>query len=273
LINVNTATNMKGIRMLMRTWTAAVLAAVLILSLMGCAPANGKEKETLEHGATAPAPTAAPLPTLVGITADQVRQINVYGDSQPPETPEEVYCTDEDVSAMLGWLQGFMAAPVTGPVETAAPGNWRVYEVVLFDGTAVTVSFWGRTLSTGGAPYTYTAPARPDLAKPVRLFVEGDSFPAGTETINFMVIDDTGGDQALLFVPTLGRATPSGWDNLDYEAEFCGVPDPLTERMTMHELPLKEWFPDAGPGVYRLSMLAYDDNDDPYMIADVFEIR
>jgi hypothetical protein len=257
----------------MKKWLAAILAVLMILSLTGCAPAGGKEQETLEHEATAAAaPSPAPLPTLVDITADQVRQINVYGDPMPPDTPEEVYCTDE-VPAMLGWLQGFMATPVTGPVETAVPGNWRVYEVVLFDGTAVTVSFWGRTLSTGGVPYKYTAPARPDLTKPVQLFVEGDSFPAGTETIKYFIIDDTGGEQVLLFIPALSRATPSGWENLDCEAEFCGVPDPLTERMLMHDLPLKEWFPDAGPGVYRLSMQAYDDNDDPYMIADVFEIR
>jgi len=262
----------------MKKWLAAFLAALMIASLAGCAPAAGGTEETSASQAASSSPSAvpqppAPLPTLTGITAEEVRQINVFGDAQPPDTPEEVYCTDEDVSAMLGWLQGFMAVPVTGPAETAAPGNWRIYEVVLFDGAAVTVSFRGSTLSTGGVPYKYTAPRKPDLAKPLRLFVEGESFPAGTETINFTIINDAGGEQVLLFVPALGRATPSGWEELDCEAGFCGVPDPVDADRLDHELPLREWFPDAGPGVYRLSLLAYDDNDDPYMIADVFEIE
>lgn len=264
----------------MKKWLAAVLAALMIANLAGCAPAAGGKEETsaaqaVSSPAAAPQPPA-PLPTLTGITAEEVRQINVYGDSQPPDTPEEVYCTDEDVPAMLGWLQGIMAAPATGPTKAPGeevPGGWKTYEVVLFDGAAVTVSFWGSTLSTGGVPYTYTAPKRPDLTKPLRLFVEGESFPADTEMINYVIFNEAGGEQVLLFVPTLGRATLSGWENLDCEAGFCGVPDPFDAERADHELPIREWFPDAGPGVYRLSLLAYDDNGDPYMIADVFELK
>lgn len=267
----------------MKNWIAVIIAVVMIWSLSGCAPAANGTEDTSAPQPTPAAPTATPQPTaapspaplaaLSGITAAEVRQISVYGGSQPPDTPEEVYCTDADVPAMLDWLQGIMAAPAPGPVEEFAPGNWRTYDVELFDGTIVTVFFAGDTLSTGGVAYTYTTPDKPDLAKPLRLFVEGESFPAGTETINYSIINEAGGEQVLLFVPTLGNVTPSGWIKLDCEAGFCSVADPVDARVLEHELPLKEWFPDAGPGVYRLSMLAYDDNGDPYMIADVFEIE
>ena len=47
----------------------------------------------------------------------------------------------------------------------------------------------------------------------------------------------------------------------------------MSEKVVEHELPIKEWYPDAGSGVFRLSLLAYDENNDPYMISDIFEIK
>ena len=77
----------------------------------------------------------------------------------------------------------------------------------------------------------------------------------------------------ILFVPILERATDTGWARLDCPEGFCGVPDPMADEVIWHELPLSEWFPNAVPGVYRLSLEAYDEDDNPFMIADVFEIK
>jgi hypothetical protein len=261
----------------------------MILSIAGCAPAaDGTEKiptpqetagaPSVSADAVTPEPTAAPSPAplaaLSGITAQAVRQISVYGDSQPTGTPEAVYCTDADVPAVLGWLQGIQAtdAALSSPA-TEAPGDWKTYDVELFDGTIVTVSFAGDTLSVDGAAYTYTAPAVPDITRQLQLVVGGDSFSADTEVINYSVVNSTGDEAVLLFVPTLGRASETGWEKLDCAEGFCGVPDPIEDPVVEHELPLKEWFPDAGAGIYRLSLLAYDENGDSYMIADIFEIK
>ena len=267
---------------------AAILAALMMLSFAGCAPAAGGTDKISTPQATASAPSAspavvtpepttalspAPLAALSGITAQSVRQINVYGDSQPTGMPEAVYCTDVDVPAVMGWLQGIMAAPTSDAAETAAPGDWKTYDVILFDGPAVTVSFTGDTLSVDGTAYTYTAPAMPDVTRQLQLVVDGDSFPAGTEMINYNVVNNTDDEAVLMVAPTLGLATPDGWTKLDCEEGFCCAPDPVDAQLIEHELPLKEWFPDAGAGVYRLSLLGYDENGDSYMIADIFEIK
>jgi hypothetical protein len=105
------------------------------------------------------------------------------------------------------------------------------------------------------------------------LDVAGDSFSADTGIINYSVNNEAGGEAVLLFIPTLERATAMGWEKLDCAEGFCGMPDPVEGRVIEHELSIAEWFPDAGTGVFRLSLTAYDENDDPYMIADVFELK
>ena len=102
--------------------------------------------------------------------------------------------------------------------------------------------------------------------------MDGSSFSADTGVINYSLHNNTGDEAVLLFEPLLERATENGWKPLTRTEEFCGVPDPITAAVIDYELPL-DWFPDAGPGVYRLSLEAYDKDDNPFMISAVFEIR
>lgn len=258
--------------------TAAILAAVMIWGMAGCAPGTTEPAAT-GTAAVMPAETAAtlqpslgPLAELAGIHAADVRQIDMYGDSQPPDTPVAVCSADEDIALLLAWLQSIRTTEALAAPTSTAPGDWSRYDVALFDGSTITVSFSGDTVSTDGTQFRYTGPEAPDLGKQLWLDVDGASFPAGTETIYYTLNNTTGTEAVILFVPVLERAADTGWEKLECTEGFCGVPDPATEPVIEHDLPLADWYPDAGPGVYRLSLEAYDEDDNPFMISDVFEI-
>jgi len=275
-----------------RKWIAALFAAMIILLIAGCAPhaddpeAPAETPSSLTSAQTAePSPTVTdapqpaakpslgPLAGLAGLEATDVRQIDLYDDAHPTDTPAQNYSSYDDISALLGWLQSVRTTKALVAPTTEAPGDWKTYDVALFDGRRVTVAFSGDTVSTGGQQFEYTASATPDIKRQLQLVVDGDSFPADTETVNYSVVNNTDEEAVLLVAPTLGKATESGWNKLDCTAGFCSVADPMSEKVVEHELPIKEWYPDAGSGVFRLSLLAYDENNDPYMISDIFEIK
>ncbi len=262
-----------------RKWTAALLAAMMILSLAGCAPKADvpKESAATDVAEKTPAATVAatpapnPLDQLNGIDAADVRQIDMYTDSASPDKPVAVYSSPEDITAVMEWFSQLQVDQALAVPETGAPGDWRYYELALFDGRAFKIHFGGDTISADGAQFRYTGPEAPELTKELWLDVDDSSFSADTEIINYSLHNDTGGEAVLLFEPLLERATASGWEPLTRTEEFCGVTDPMTATIIEHELPM-EWFPDAGPGVYRLSLEAYDEDDNPFIISDIFEI-
>ena len=261
-----------------RAWTAAVLAAMMILCITGCTPKADvpKESAVTDVEAEMPAATVAatpapnPLDQLTGIDAADVRHIDVYDDSQA--APVTVYSSLDDIAAVTEWFSQLNVGEALAVPETGAPGDWRYYEFTLFDGRTFKIHFGGDTISAGGGQFRYTGPETPELAKTLWLDVDGSSFSADTKAIKYSLHNDTGGETVLLFEPLLECATASGWEPLTRTEEFCGVADPVTATVIEYELPL-EWFPDAGPGVYRLSFEAYDENDNPFMISDIFEIR
>ncbi len=266
-----------------RAWTAALLAAIMILSLTSCAPEADTPNEsaavdsasdtaaatiTVTPAPTVPAPN--PMEQLNGITAAAVRQVDVYDDSRP--APVMVYSSLDDITAVMKWFTHLSVGEALAATETDAPGDWRYYEFTLFDGRAFKIYFGGDTISADSGQFRYTGPKTPELAKTLWLDVAEDSY-AADETVNFSVVNETGGEAVLLFVPVLERATETGWEPLECAESFCGVPDPITDKLTDHEFELSQWFPDAGPGVYRLSLEAYDEDDNPFLISDIFEIK
>ena len=261
-----------------RAWTTALLAAIIILCITGCAPKADlpKESAVVDFPSETPAATAAstpapnPLEQLNGIESSVVRQIDVYDDSR--SAPVTVYSSLDNITAVMKWFSQLQVGEALTATETGAPGDWCNYEFTLFDGRTFKIHFGSNTISADGGQFRYTGPETPELTKLLWLDVDGSSFPADTEVINYSLHNDTGGEAVLLFEPLLERATENGWEPLERTEEFCGVADPVTAAVIEYELPM-EWFPDAGPGVYRFSLEAYDENDNPFMISDIFEIQ
>ncbi len=265
-----------------RAWTAALLAVLMILSFAGCAPKEDTPNESAAVGSATetpaatitvtPAPAAPapnPLEQLNGIEAAAVRQIDVYDDSQA--APVTVYSSLDDITAVMEWFAQLNVGDALTVTETGAPGDWNYYEITLFDGRTFKIRFGSSTISADSGQFLYTNPKTPELTKTLWLDVAENSYTAD-DTVNFSVVNETGGEAVLLFVPVLERATENGWEQLECAESFCGVPDPITSKLTDHEFELSQWFPDAGPGVYRLSLEAYDEDDNPFMISDIFEI-
>lgn len=258
-----------------KEWAAVFFAILLITSLLGCAhQANIPfEPDTTVSPSEKPVPTAMlqkPADLLEAFDVSAIQQISVSDDSglNPVQ-----YSTDADIAAVTKWISQLEAGDALSPMETGVPGSWLRYEFKSFDGRSLKINLSSNAIDVDGIQFHYTGSPTPDLKKTLWLDVDGDNFPAGTENINFSVINETETEVVLLFVPVLERATLNGWVRLECAESFCGVPDPITSKLVDHELPLPQWFPDAEPGVYRLSLEAYDENDNPYMISDIFVLE
>ena len=261
-----------------RAYTVALLAAIMILSLAGCSPKADVPKVSagVDSATEAPAEMTAatpgpnPLEQLNGIEASVVRQIDVYDDSR--SAPVTVYSSLDDIAAVMEWFTHLQVGEELTATETGSPSDWCNYEFTLFDGRTFKIHFGSNTISGKSGQFRYTGSKTPELTRTLWLDVDGSSFPVDTGVINYSLHNNMGDEAVLLFEPLLEHATASGWEPLTRTEQFCGVPDPVTATVIEYELPL-EWFPDARPGVYRLSLEAYDKDDNPFMISDIFEIR
>ena len=167
-----------------RLWVAALFAAILVVSMTACAPKADAPTEPAAVASQDKTPSTAPLPNpldeLAGIVATDVRQINVYDGSVPPDKPAAVFAAEQDIALLLDWLAQIRPGEGLETPESAEPGSGSKYELVQFDGSRHTVSFSGQTISTGGAWHRYAGPNTADMNTALSLYVDGDSFSADT---------------------------------------------------------------------------------------------
>jgi len=260
-----------------------LIITVALLLLAGCANTNNTDNSP----SPVPSPTAA-VPAAIApverITADQVACIDYYDTGSPPdydddngspEVPQVTYSRSEDIQSVLNWLSQLKLTAQAAPQSTAAPGAWCRYEIRQFDGGTASVAFVEDTVMFDDSSYIYEDPSGSDPSKTIYTYwmaPQNRSYPVGTEEIIVELFNQTGDEMAVTFLPQLEQADTNGWTGIQCQSEFCGSPDPVDTAVMPMAIDMKNWYPGSTPGVYRLSLDAYDEEGNPIKLSCIFEL-
>lgn len=185
------------------------------------------------------------------------------------DAPDAVWAADDAVSDMLSYLQALRLTAYLGD-KPAQGGAGEQFAVVCFDGRRVMLDCMEGALSFGEGYYAYEAPAAGLPEQSVRLLMDKTLWPAGVEEIGFSVVNDTADTVPVVIAPMLERAANSGWEKLRVEGGFCGTPDPIEPGRYETTVPMRFLYPEAGEGIYRLTLSAYAPDGSAYMLSTVF---
>ena len=251
---------------------AAVMICLCVIA--GCAN-NDVPEETAGEQTETSEPTPIPLTAIPGvgdIGAKDVACIWMFDDSNPPDMPARSYVQEDGIAQQLA---RFSDVRLTERMDGFEPhvGGWTSYTIRRFDGQDIVFAYNDTVISIEQGYYAYEYLTEDTDTRTLWLKTEQTIYPEGIEQINYDVVNQTGDAVAVAFVPRLERAAANGWEPVECEGLFCGTPDPLEEGVVQHTVNMAEWFPTAGPGTYRLSVTAYDDNSDEVILSDVFIIE
>lgn len=110
----------------------------------------------------------------------------------------------------------------------------------------------------------------------VYLDVPDECYSLQSETIPYVIVNNSGKRVDVLLIPILEKETDEGWEKMDFASEigFCGVADSI-DTQRKGDLPLV-WYADAlSAGRYRLSfeMHGGEDSNNVKMLSDIFEFN
>ncbi len=223
---------------------------------------------TVSAAATAsPVVLPAGIPGVLELSAKDVMCI-ARGDISAPDA---VWATDEAVFDMLSYLQSLRLTAYMGD-KPAKEETGDAFNVVCFDGRRIAVDVSDGSLSFGEGYYAYEAPAAGLPEQSVYIIMEKSLWPVGAQEINFAVVNDTADTVPVVLAPMLERATNTGWEKLRVEGGFCGTPDPIHPGRFETTVPMQFLYPEAGEGVYRLTLSAYAPESTAYKLSTVFAI-
>lgn len=235
---------------------------------------TGSEAQTLAaeftvSAAAVASPVVLPagIPGVLELSAKDVLCI-ARGDMTAPDA---VWAEDSAVSDMLSYLQALRLTAYVGD-KPSPEGAGEQYVVVCFDGRRITLDCTNGALSFGEGYYAFEAPGADIPQNSVYLSMDQSEWPAGVEEISFAVVNDTADTVPVVLAPMLEQATNSGWEKLRVEGGFCGTPDPVRPGRYETTLPMRFLYPEAGEGVYRLTLSAYAPDDSAYPLSTVFAI-
>ena len=251
-----------------------VLTAVLLLT--GCSNNNN-------NASASPSPTAAvssaavpsSIGSVSGLSAGQVAYIDYFDDRSPDGVSSVTYSKAEDVQSVLGWLSQLKLTGQAEPQTTGAPGSWSRYEVKLFTGGVVTLSFNENVATFEDGSYSFEDPSGKnpgDTVYTMWMAPQHREYPQDTGEIIVEFFNQTGGEVAVTFVPKLEKADADGWHEITCQSQFCGTADPVDIPVTPLTIDMKTWYPSCSPGAYRFTLDAEDKDGNPLTLSCVFEL-
>jgi hypothetical protein len=246
-------------------------AAAVILLLTGCSNTN-------QSASPAPSPTAAAsesISIIEDVSPQQVAYIDYFDARSPDGVAAVTYSKSEDIQSVLGWLSQLKMMGQTEPQSSAAPGTWSQYQIKLFSGGTVTVSFAENTVSFDEGSYNFNDPSGKnpgDTVYTMWMAPQYRSYPVNTDEIIVELFNQTGSEVAITFVPRLEKAEVNGWIEVACQSEFCGTEEPVAIPVMPMTIDMKTWYPGSTAGTYRLTMDASDSSGNPLTLSCVFEL-
>ena len=234
----------------------------------------GNETQTLAAEFTvSAAATASPvvLPAVIPGVAELSAKDALCIARGDIAAPEAVWATDDAVSDMLSYLHALRLTAYLGD-KPAQEETGEPFTVVCFDGRRIAVDVSEGSLSFGEGYYAYEAPAAGLPEQSVSLVMEKSLWPTGIEEINFAIVNGTADTVPVVLAPMLERAAKAGWEKLRVEGGFCGTPDPIQPGRYETTVPMQFLYPEAGEGIYRLTLSAYAPDGSAYPLSTVFAI-
>ncbi len=254
-----------------------ITAVVFILMLTGCS--NTNQTPSVSPSAKEASPPAGTVPSAItsvaDLSSDQVAYIDFFDDRSPEGVSAVTYSKAEDVKSILGWLSQLKLTGPADPQTTGAPGVWGRYEIKLFSGGMVTVSFDENIVTFDDSQYTFEDPSGQnpaDTVYTVWMAPQHRTYPADTDQIIVELFNQTGGEIAVTYVPKLEKADADGWHEVACRSQFCGSSEPVDVPVSPMTIDMKTWYPSSSPGAYRLTIEASDKDFNPVMLSCVFEL-
>ncbi len=250
--------------------------AALLLLLTGCA--NTDKSAPASPTAAAASPTAAVLnkiDTVEDINPEQVALIDYFDDRSPEGVASVTYSKADDIKGILGWLSQLKLTGQAEPQTTGAPGSWGRYEIKLFSGSANTISFNENVVTFEDGSYSFEDPSGgnpADTVYTIWMAPQHRAYPKDTGEIIVELFNQTGGEIAITFLPKLEKADAGGWSEIACQSQFCASSDPVGIPVMPLTIDMKTWYLSSPPGIYRLSMDAFDENGNPLTLSCVFEL-
>ncbi len=255
------------------------LAAAVFLSLLAGGCNSNQNAPASPSPVAASSPTATAVPEAIGavddISPEQVAYIDYFDDRSPAGVASVTYSKTDAIQDVLDWLAQLKLKEQTDAEPTAALGTWGEYQIRLFDGREITVSFNKNTVADESGRYTFEDPSGQnpaDTVYTVWMAPQRRDYPVGTDQIIVELFNQTGGEIAITFVPTLEKQKATGWSAMTCESQFCASSDPVDVPVFPMTIDMKTWYPSSPAGTYRLSMEAFDQNGNPVTLACVFNL-
>lgn len=256
------------------------LAAAVLLSLLaGCSNSNQNAPASPSPAAAASSPIATAVPEAIGavddISPEQVAYIDYYDDRSPAGVASVTYSKAEDIGSVLDWLSQLKLTGQAEPKPIKSTETWGRYDLRLFSGGIITVSYNENVVTFDGGSYTFEDPSGQnpaDTVYTVWMAPQRRDYPVDTDEIIVELFNQTGGEIAITFVPKLEKQEATGWSTMTCASQFCASSDPVDVPVFPMTIDMKTWYPSSPAGTYRLSMEAFDQNGNPLTLACVFNL-
>lgn len=248
----------------------------LLLLLTGC---GNTDKSTPASPSPTAAASSAAVPSTIStasdISSDQVAYIDFFDDRSPEGVAAVTYSKADDIKGILGWLSQLKLTGQAEPKATGAPGSWGRYELKLFTGGMMTISFNENVVTFEDGSFTFEDPSGKNPADTIYtiwMAPQHREYPADTGEIIVELFNQTGGEIAITFLPKLEKADADGWSEKTCQSQFCASSDPVDIPVTPLTIDMKTWYPSSSPGTYRFTLDAFDVNGNPLTLMCVFEL-
>lgn len=106
---------------------------------------------------------------------------------------------------------------------------------------------------------------------PVYVSVDKEIYSDNDKIIKFTIVNNTDESKSIVLAPMIEKEVGDGWEYVNCEVGYCGVPDSLEKKME-GEINL-EWFPTISDGVYRVSFDVEEEKGDTTRISTLFSYK
>jgi hypothetical protein len=135
------------------------ISIIIIILISGCKTQETSELMIVNTKTPDQPVSSVPfiIPEVQDANADDIKKIDVYNDSTPPDSITRSYTSKKELSELLIKLKNVRLTKDIGEniSNTPAPGDWYRYVIYYTNGSSITLSFAGNMVDFGQDYYEY----------------------------------------------------------------------------------------------------------------------